>query len=119
MPNDNLRRMAVIYVSGPYRAATEWGVAENIRKAELAAAELWKRNWAVICPHKNTAFFGGMCPDSVWLDGDLEMVRRCDAIFLLRAWEQSAGARTELAAAKECGLKIFYEHEGYPEVYDA
>lgn len=45
----------VIFVSGAYRSETEWGVEENIRKAEEAALRLWKLGWIVICPHKNSS----------------------------------------------------------------
>jgi len=106
--------MKVIYVAGPYRASSEWGVAENIRRAEKAAVELWKRGWAVICPHKNTAFFGGACPDVVWLEGDKELLRRCDAIFMLDEWEDSKGATEELALATKLKLAVFHQLYGYP-----
>ena len=33
------------------------------------------------------------------MDADLAAVRSCDAIYLLRGWEQSRGARKELAEA--------------------
>ncbi len=106
--------MKVIYVAGAYRAKTEWGVAENIRRAELAAIELWKKGWAVICPHKNTAFFGGACDDSIWLLGDIEMLRRCDAIYMLPGWENSTGARAEHEVALAAGLLVLYEIEEAP-----
>jgi hypothetical protein len=101
--------MRLIFVSGPYRASGEWEVAENIRHAELASLRLWKEGWAVFCPHKNTAFFGGACDDHVWLEGDLEILRRCDAIYMLNSWEKSSGAAAELEEAKRMGLVVFFE----------
>lgn len=101
----------IIYTAGPYRAPTEWGVTENIRTAERYAIELWKQGWVVICPHKNTACFGGCLPDDTWLMGDLEILKRCDAIFMLPGWENSEGARVEHTVAHDLGLKTFYHHE--------
>lgn len=101
--------MRVIYIAGPYRNSTEWGLEENIQKAERAAVRLWRLGYAVICPHKNTAHFGGVCDDSVWLEGDLEIIRRCDAIYMLNNWQQSKGASNELELARELGLEIIYE----------
>lgn len=101
--------MKVIFISGAYRNGTEWGLVENIRKAECAAIQLWQQGWVVLCPHKNTAHFGGLCQDRIWLDGDIELLSRCDAIFMLRNWEQSEGAKVEHETAKQLDKEIIYE----------
>ena len=107
--------MKVIYVAGKYRSTTEWGLVQNIRQAESAALELWRQGWAVICPHKNTAHFGGLMKDAeddhqLWLRGDLEILKRCDAIFMLANWVNSKGAQLELEEARKRGLEIYYEN---------
>lgn len=43
------------------------------------------------------------------MDADLAAVRNCDAIYLLRGWESSRGAKKELAEALAHGLKIMQE----------
>ena len=103
--------MKTIYISGKYRSDTEWGLEENIRHAEAAAIKLWQQGFAVFCPHKNTAHFGGACPDKALLDGDLEMLKRFDAIFMLNNWKDSVGACQELKVAKEHNLEIIYEDD--------
>lgn len=82
-------------------------VEKNIRRAEVMALEVWRLGAAAICPHANTRFFQGVLPDHIWLDGDLEIVRRCDALLLVDGWEKSAGARGEVDEAGRFGLKIF------------
>ena len=101
--------MKVAYIAGPYRAKTEWQVALNIHAASLVAIKYWKLGYAVICPHRNTSFFGGAADDSVWLIGDEEFVRRSDVMVMLSTWESSSGARAELKLAKELGLEIIYD----------
>jgi len=101
-------RMKVLYVAGPYRAATVSGIVANIRAAEKVAVEFWQKGYAVICPHKNTALFDGLAPDFVWLQGDLEMLRRCDVIVMIPGWENSTGAKAELAEAERLGLEVIY-----------
>ena len=101
--------MKVIYVAGKYRSKTEWGLEENIRRAEAAAVKLWQQGYAVLCPHKNTAHFGGACPDETWLEGDIEILKRCDAIYMLKGWEDSLGACEELRIALEHNLEVIYE----------
>ena len=108
--------MKVIYVAGKYRAQTEWELVENIRLAELAARRLWEEGWSVICPHKNTAHFGGLFEDEdkdyqTWIEGDLELLRRSDAIYLLRNWQTSNGAKRELELAQKLEKEIYFEED--------
>lgn len=40
---------------------------------------------------------------------DIEALLKCDAIFMLKNWGQSKGARVERAIAIELGLEIIYQ----------
>lgn len=102
--------MKVIFVSGPYRANNLQGVLANIRKARKVSLKLWLEGWAAICCHSNTALFDGAAPDNIWLEGDLEILRRCDAIYMIDGWENSEGAISEFKLAQELGLEIIYEY---------
>ena len=97
----------VVFVSGPYRGNIE----QNIANARMAAIRLWKAGYAVICPHMNSARMDGECPDDYFLEGDLEILKRCDIIYMLKNWEESEGASAELSLAKEIGLEVIYEDE--------
>ena len=101
--------MKIVYIAGPYRARTEWEIKKNIDAAEKVALNYWLRGYAVFCPHKNTGFMGGAAPDSVWLEGDLEILGRCDVIVMMSGWERSEGAKAELAHAKARGLEVVYD----------
>lgn len=100
-------KIRLVYVVGPYRAATERAVVENIRNAEAVALMIWQAGFVAICPHMNTALFGGACPDEVWLAGDLEILRRCDAVVVCPGWHASTGSRAEVATAKTLGIPVF------------
>ena len=102
--------MKVIFVSGKYRDTTEYLVFENILHARRVAFRLWQEGWAVICPHTNTILMTHDQP-LVFIRGDLEILKRCDAIYLLNNWQNSEGARGELKSAKELGLEIYYEEK--------
>ena len=104
--------MKLIYVAGPYRGKPTHGQGENIWRARVAARRLWREGWAVLCPHLNTAWFDKYYPEiptSAYLEGGLEMVKVCHAIYMLRDWEISEGACAELACALENGLEVIYE----------
>ena len=107
--------MTLVYVAGPYRAKStehgqpnQWEQWENIRRAATLALEVWKMGASCICPHLNTAFFEGAAQDSVWLDGDLEQLRRCDAVLMTPDWQRSVGATVEHDLAGQIGIPVFY-----------
>lgn len=101
--------MQVVYVAGPFRGPDHFAIAENIRRAERLALEVWKAGAACICPHTNTMHFQGAAPDHVWLDGDLEILRRCDAVLVTFDWERSTGARAEVEFAIAHHIPVFYD----------
>lgn len=99
----------VVYIAGPFRAATQWGQELNVRHAEALSLRVWKAGGVALCPHLNTRNFSGELPDFVWLDGDLELLARCDAILLSLNWRNSKGAVEEHQRAMFLGLPVFHE----------
>ena len=100
--------MNVVYVAGPFRGRDSWEMENNIRRAEALSLEVWRAGAAAVCPHTNTRFFQGAAPDDVWLDGDLAILAKCDAILMTDDWERSSGARAEEAYARRLGLPVLY-----------
>jgi hypothetical protein len=101
-----IKPIRVVYVAGAFRAKTQWGIKKNVDKAEEASLMLWKMGYAVICPHTMTKNFQNECPDDVWLDGCLELLRRADAIYMLDNWRFSIGSCEEYRLAQELGLTL-------------
>lgn len=99
--------MKVIYVAGPYKASTERGVVENIYRAEDVGIKLWQAGFVALVPHMNTMLFGGICRDEIFLSGDLELMRRCDAVMLVKGWEKSKGTLEEIKEAKKLCIPVF------------
>lgn len=107
--------MKLIYVAGPFRSSNAngksnaWGVQNNVMNAMRIALEVWKAGHAALCPHANTMFFQDAdgCDDSVWLEGDLEMLRRCDAMVMAPNWDLSSGARAEKTFAEAHSIPVF------------
>lgn len=102
------RRMEVVYVAGPYRSKDGmYGVKKNIDAAIDVARTLWVMGYVPICPHANSYMMDGADVDpEVFLDGDLELVRRSDSVCLLPGWEKSDGARGEVFLALDRGMPI-------------
>ena len=100
----------IIYIAGPIRSKTFFGYLLNVFRAWKAAVRLWRLGWAVVCPHMNSLF---MCrrgmPEGLFLEGDLDILRNCDAIVMLKGWENSVGAEGELEEAQLFKLRIYYQ----------
>ena len=103
----------VIYIAGPYRAKTEWEVKQNIDRAEAVSLKYWKAGYAVFCPHKNSAFMGGSCPDETWLEGGLEILKRCDGIVMMEGWRESKGSGGELDQAMADNQGLAFSDDPY------
>lgn len=102
--------MKIVYVAGKYRAATPQGIKHNIRVADRVGERIVGDYGAmVLVPHKNTEHYEGLQDDQFFLDGTLELMRRCDCVFLCPGWEQSVGARGEKEEAERLGMPVFTE----------
>ena len=108
--------MKVAYVAGPYNADSIYSIVQNIRRAEFVALSLWKMGYAVICPHKNTSLLDGECTRQTWIDGDLEILRRCDLLVVLPNWGESEGTRDEISQAEVLNIPIFYWPDDIPKL---
>ncbi|KZL88693.1 DUF4406 domain-containing protein [Clostridium magnum] len=102
--------MDIAYVGGPYRAKTKLGIIRNIIVARKVAKKLWKLGYGVICPHSNSALFNNL-PEESFINGDIEMLKRCDVLVLVPGWENSAGTLGEIETAIQNHIPI-YELEG-------
>lgn len=104
------KKMLVVYIAGPFRAANAWEIEKNIRRAEELSLQVWLSNprMAAICPHTNNRFFSGIEPVQIWLEGDLEILRRCDALLTTDDWMNSQGARAEVLEAVSLRIPVFH-----------
>jgi len=106
--------MKLAYVGGRYRGRTHNAIAENIHAARAVAVRLWEMDYAVICPHTNSAFMSGATKEEAFLEGGLEMLRRCDLLVLTEGWEASEGTAIEIDEAKRIGIPVFSDIEFVP-----
>lgn len=101
--------MRVIYIAGRFRGPDAWAIENNVRRAEEIGFEVAKLGAMPLIPHSNTRFFHGALPDSFWLEGTLELLRRCDAVMTVPGWTESVGAMGEIAEARNRDMEIFHD----------
>ena len=89
------------FVINPHRISELFGTAEDVAIAftDLRYAEDVARIESIASRRIVEAV----------MDADLAAVRSCDAIYLLRGWENSRGAKKELSEALAHGLTILQE----------
>ena len=102
--------MKRIYIAGPIKGMPDLNRAE-FRKAVDSIWETSKETAIGFNPHQVADMLGWdertpMNTIASVLLGDLV---DCDAIYMLRGWENSKGARAEHAVAVWIGLKIMYQ----------
>jgi len=97
----------ILYTAGPIRPKEGYSYEENIEQAKRIAYQLWQAGYAVICPQMNTNL--SECPDySIgWLEGDVQMIARCDAVVMLPRWEASEGSWVEKHYAEDRGIPVY------------
>lgn len=100
--------MRVIYVAGPYRGDTVNEIHHNIQAARLAAEAVWNLGLVALCPHTNTAYMDGLADDEIFLAGGLELMRRCDAVYVFRLRKGSRGTQAEIDEANRIGIPVLY-----------
>jgi len=105
----------VIYTAGKFRGDIE----ANIAIAATVALQVWTMGCACICPHMNTAPWQGVLEDRVWLEGDLAIVAKCDAVLMLENWKCSEGATRERQLAMKLGIPVLYSIEELREWMEA
>lgn len=103
----------LIYIAGPMEGIPGC----NFDEFDAAAKRLRDKGFCVINPaeiERSRMNGRDILPiDEVRqiMDEEIEIIRRCDTIYLLRGWENSRGAKRELHTALEHRLQIMLESE--------
>ena len=102
--------MKKIYISGK--------ITDNANyKADFEAAELALKiaGFQPVNPAEEQLPDGATWAD--YMRHDIKLLCDCDAIYMLRGWRESAGAKIEHKLARELGIEIIYERK--KPVYNA
>lgn len=90
-----------IYIAGPMSGLPDF----NRAAFNHAHVFLGARGYVVLNP--------ALLPDGLtqaeYMDICLAMIRCADAVFMLRGWEKSAGARAENALAERLEMEIIFQ----------
>ncbi len=97
-----MKKITLVYVIGAYSG----NIKENIAKAEAVSIALICAGYHVITPHKNTAgyeWYENVHDElsyKTWIEMDLNILSRCDAIFIMDNAKDSHGSQIEIKFAR-------------------
>lgn len=101
-----------MYIAGPYSG----DVTANVHKAWLAGREIAQWGYIPVIPHTMTAHMEDILTPNDWYAITLELLKLCDAIYMLKGWELSRGAVEELDyAANTMKIHVYYQGSKEPE----
>lgn len=111
----------LFYVAGPLSNGTGVCLEENVVKAVEVAEQLYERGHYAFVPHLTMyqheiiqQIRPGYVPEyNRWLDYDIEILWRCDALFYIGS---SKGADIEKAAAQDKEIPIYTNMDDVPVV---
>lgn len=95
-----------VYISG---AMT--GVPGYERAFAKAEEELRAKGHDAVNPARLADIVHTDMSSEEWLSVDLALLRVCDAIYMLKGWQDSRGANRELGFALGAKMKVMYEEE--------
>ena len=95
----------LIFIAGPYTAATFHETHDNIQAAWRWGCEVAKLGAYPVIPHTNSAYMDHIQAPKFWYAATQDLMRRCDAVFFAPGWLRSAGALDEADAAAELGMR--------------
>jgi len=98
----------IVYVAGALRGnfIRKW---LNFKKIHKICKKLWSNNIINYSPHKNSGWFDNKKTDEFMLASNIELLKRCDILFVVDNWKKSSGTMGELIEAIRSGKKIYFD----------
>ncbi len=106
----DLMAIPLVYIAGPFRGQTPYEVHANVCAAEALGLAVARLGGYPIIPHTMTQHFDKLLTDQFWLEGTMELLRRCDALVARPNWRQSTGATAEVEYMLQAPRPVFFAY---------
>jgi hypothetical protein len=105
--NESLPKL--VFLACKYSEPHTYQIARNIHHATHFAHEVALLGAVPLCPALIGSHFEGTQSYLWWGDAYINLLRRCDAVFMVPGYERSNGAMKEMTEALAIGLPVFFE----------
>lgn len=113
--------MILVYIAGPFTAATLEQIDANIDAAEKVAAQIIgsSERFAVIVPHSlGRNFKQGPGAPQYWYRATLAMAKACDVLVTVPGWEKSRGSVKEVEWFTQRKRQVFHSADELLEEFE-
>lgn len=99
----------LVYVAGPL-SDDECGYLQNVSKNIKTAVLIKNRGYSVVAPSVDLllGIQSGIYEYYDYADNSLEIMKRCDVLYLDEDWNMSNGCKREARVARELGIPIVF-----------
>ncbi|MEI6871423.1 MAG: DUF4406 domain-containing protein [Verrucomicrobiota bacterium] len=95
----------IVYIAGPMTGLEDF----NHNAFVCAASDVWGEFGCAVHNPAKSFRSNKTLSRKTYMRHCINMIMESTAIYLLRGWEGSTGARLEKSIAEELGLKIYYQ----------
>ena len=108
-----MRADLFVYISGPMSPTPGHSIEQNIAEGLEVYLDLLQRGIPAFCPHLSGIFPSAWTAlnHADWLSYDCCIVSRCTHVFAMARWQESAGAKIEVAYARNRGIPVIEDVE--------
>lgn len=114
-----MKPIKLVFLACKYTEPNTYQIQRNIFNATIYAQEVGLLGALGLCPALIGAHFEGIQSYLWWGDAYIELLRRCDAVFMVPGHELSTGATKEEVEAFRLGMPVFYDLGKLKEWIDA
>jgi len=100
-------KIKMVYVACALTADTEFERNLNIQAARHVGYKLSKAGFYPVMPTVNTEGFENANTIDFWYEATLELLRRCDIVYVVNGSHDSTGVEDELAEARKIRIPFY------------
>ena len=108
-----------IYVGGPHRATSRWGLVQNVRRAEDLGLLVFTMGGIPVITHRMYENYSDL-PEEYWAEACRSLLSTCHAMAVNVSRErslESSGTTDEIEVSRQDLKPIFYDEPPVPHEY--